>query len=223
MAFTPDPYSAGMPSVVIRLWLPDRPGALGQVASRIGALRGDVTGIEILERGAGQVIDELVVEFDGEVDLALLAREVRQVDGVAVEDARLAGIHARDRGQRALDLAAAIVSRWMHEDGFESLVGFCVEDLECRWAAAVSRPERKVSAVAGDPPDPAWLSAFVAGIADCTRPPDAVFLRFPTLPVDLVALREGRPLHRRETARLSSLVTVVDATARQRDGLALRP
>ena len=27
--------------LVVRLWLPDRPGALGQVASRIGAVRGD--------------------------------------------------------------------------------------------------------------------------------------------------------------------------------------
>src|SRR5215204_3609233 len=30
-------------SLVVRVWLPDRPGALGQVASRIGGLRGDVT------------------------------------------------------------------------------------------------------------------------------------------------------------------------------------
>ena len=29
---------------VVRVWLPDRPGALGQVASRIGAVRGDVVG-----------------------------------------------------------------------------------------------------------------------------------------------------------------------------------
>ena len=41
-----------MITVVIRVWMPDRPGALGQVASRIGAVRGDVLGIEILEQGA---------------------------------------------------------------------------------------------------------------------------------------------------------------------------
>ena len=29
-------------TVVMRVWLPDRPGALGQVASRIGAVKGDV-------------------------------------------------------------------------------------------------------------------------------------------------------------------------------------
>lgn len=52
-----------METFVIRLWLPDRPGALGQVASRIGAVRGDVVGIDILERGGGQAVDELVVEL----------------------------------------------------------------------------------------------------------------------------------------------------------------
>ena len=35
-----------METYVVRMWLPDRAGALGQVASRIGAVRGDVAGIE---------------------------------------------------------------------------------------------------------------------------------------------------------------------------------
>src|SRR6478672_7764897 len=34
---------------VLRVWLPDRPGALGAVATRIGAVRGDVIGIDIIE------------------------------------------------------------------------------------------------------------------------------------------------------------------------------
>ena len=57
---------------ILRLWLPDRPGALGAVASRVGAVGGDVVGIDILERGAGRAIDELVVELpdrSGCVDL----------------------------------------------------------------------------------------------------------------------------------------------------------
>ena len=43
-----------MATLVIRVWLPDRPGALGAVASRVGAVRGDVIGIDIIERGAGR-------------------------------------------------------------------------------------------------------------------------------------------------------------------------
>jgi hypothetical protein len=54
---------------VVRVWLPDRPGALGAVASRIGAVGGDLVGIDILERGGGRVIDELVVEL---FDVALV-------------------------------------------------------------------------------------------------------------------------------------------------------
>ena len=36
---------------VLRIWLPDRPGALGAVASRVGAVGGDVIGIDILIDG----------------------------------------------------------------------------------------------------------------------------------------------------------------------------
>ena len=64
-------YRRRVPTYLVRVWLPDRPGALGQVASRIGAVRGDVVGIEILERGAGRAVDELVVALpeDGLLDL----------------------------------------------------------------------------------------------------------------------------------------------------------
>jgi ACT domain-containing protein len=31
----------------IRVWLPDRPGALGLVASRIGSLGADIVGVEV--------------------------------------------------------------------------------------------------------------------------------------------------------------------------------
>ena len=69
-------------------WLPDRPGALGQVASRIGAVRGDLLAIDILERGGGQVIDELVVSLPDETPQELLVMEIGAVDGVAVEHIR---------------------------------------------------------------------------------------------------------------------------------------
>ena len=75
-----------MESYVLRVWLPDRPGALGAVASRIGAVKGDVVGIEILETGAGQAVDELVVQLPEATLVDLLVNEVRQVDGVIVCD-----------------------------------------------------------------------------------------------------------------------------------------
>src|SRR4029078_5659906 len=77
--------SPGAACVLLRVWLPDRPGALGAVASRIGAVRGDIVGIDVLERNDGVAIDEFgVVLADADL-LPLLVREVEEVDGCRVE------------------------------------------------------------------------------------------------------------------------------------------
>jgi ACT domain-containing protein len=73
---------------VVRIRLPDRPGALGQVASRIGAVGGDIVGVDILERGEGRAIDEFVLEMEGDHLVELLRSEIHEVDGVRVEDVR---------------------------------------------------------------------------------------------------------------------------------------
>ena len=65
-----------METFVVRVWLPDRPGALGQVASRIGSVRGDVVGIDILERGGGLAVDELVVGMPDGSSVDLLVSEI---------------------------------------------------------------------------------------------------------------------------------------------------
>jgi ACT domain-containing protein len=74
---------------VVRIQLPDRPGALGQVASRIGAVGGDIVAIDILDRVEGRVVDEFVVELAGAHLVDLLSSEIHEVDGVRVEDVRL--------------------------------------------------------------------------------------------------------------------------------------
>ena len=95
-----------MPTFVLRVWLPDRPGALGAVASRIGAVRGDLVGIDILERGGGRAIDELAVELPEERLVPLLVSEVGQVDGVDVEEVRPANGPLPDPRLDALETAA---------------------------------------------------------------------------------------------------------------------
>ncbi len=93
----------------MRMWLPDRPGALGQVASRIGAVRGEIVGIDILERGAGRAIDELVVELPDGALTDLLVHEVEQVDGVDVEEVRPVADALHDPRLDALETAAMLV------------------------------------------------------------------------------------------------------------------
>jgi ACT domain-containing protein len=79
-----------MAGYVVRIALPDRPGALGLVASRIGAVGGDIVAINILERQDGRAVDEFVVEIGQELT-DLLQSEIHEVDGVSILDIRAAG------------------------------------------------------------------------------------------------------------------------------------
>jgi UTP:GlnB (protein PII) uridylyltransferase len=76
-----------MAGYVVRISLPDRPGALGLVASRIGAVGGDIEAINILERDDGHAVDEFVVEIGGQL-IELLQSEIHEVDGVSVLEIR---------------------------------------------------------------------------------------------------------------------------------------
>jgi ACT domain-containing protein len=79
-----------MAGYVVRIALPDRPGALGLVASRIGAVGGDIVAINILERDDGLAVDEFVIEIGGDDLIELLQSEIHEVDGVSVIEIRAA-------------------------------------------------------------------------------------------------------------------------------------
>jgi ACT domain-containing protein len=70
----------------LRISLPDRPGALGLVASRIGAVGGDIIAIDILDRDGGRAVDEFVVELADEAHIGLLTAEILEVDGALIEE-----------------------------------------------------------------------------------------------------------------------------------------
>ena len=125
---------------VVRVWLPDRPGALGAVASRIGAVRGDLVGIDILERDSGLVIDELVVDLPDDDLLPLLLREVAQVDGVEVEDVRPAGsgLTVPDPRLAALETAALLVEQPTGDRLLSVLAAEAHHDFEADWTAVVA-------------------------------------------------------------------------------------
>lgn len=86
-AENPPPPAATM-HMVLSVCLPDRPGALGQVASRIGSLGANITDVTIAARG-GEVVEDvfhLTLPDRADVDLVdLLHTELAEVDGVAVQ------------------------------------------------------------------------------------------------------------------------------------------
>src|SRR5438270_2795679 len=126
-----------MHTYVARVWLPDRPGALGAVASRIGAVRGDVVGIDILERGAGRAIDELVVQLPDAELLPLLLSEIDAVDGVDVEDVRPAAESLQDPHLAALETAAMLVGATSRDELLRLLVQHVDLDFSSEWTAVI--------------------------------------------------------------------------------------
>lgn len=81
-------YGEEMHGYVLRIRLPDRPGALGLVASRIGSVGVDIVAIDILQRADGSVVDEFEVELSNPDLVDLLRNEIHEVDGVSVEEIR---------------------------------------------------------------------------------------------------------------------------------------
>ncbi|MBL6619834.1 MAG: ACT domain-containing protein [Ilumatobacteraceae bacterium] len=196
-----------MHTVVVRVWLPDRPGALGQVASRIGAVRGDVLGIEVLESGAGSVIDELVVVLPDEGLVALMVNEIDAVDGVSVEDVRaIEGGHV-DPDLTALALLAEVAESAAGERP-STLVTALVELIGADWAVLLRDGDEV--ARAGELPDEGALDPYRRGREhplSAGPESDVFWSSHPDGPV-LVARRSGRPIHTRERDRVDAIMRV---------------
>lgn len=148
---------------MLRVALPDRPGALGAVASRIGSVRGDVVAVEIIERGAGRAVDEFVVDVADDENLPLLLSEILEVDGVVVEEAHPISGGVRDRRLDAYETAALIVAERTPHDVLLALASRARHELDASWATVVDVSERMLIASDGPTPTPPWVAAFVEG------------------------------------------------------------
>ncbi|HEY8544131.1 MAG TPA: hypothetical protein VIL36_03755 [Acidimicrobiales bacterium] len=214
-----------MKTYVVRLWLPDRPGALGQVASRIGAVRGSVVGIDILERGGGQAVDELVVELPDDDLVDMLVREIRQVDGVGVEEIRpLEGDRRHDPRLDALEAVARLVGATDQVELLDGLVLQATRVIGADWGAVVDHEPGGLEVVArvGDAPSGAWLRAFVAGSTSATGPSDELpetgdiaWAPLPSARLALVLGREGVAFRARERREVAAFARVADTRHRE--------
>jgi hypothetical protein len=200
-----------VPAFVIRVWLPDRPGALGSVASRVGAVKADVIGIDIIERGAGRAIDELVIDLpDGDL-VDLLLAEIGQVEGVDVENIRPLAGPPPDPAVTALEVARRV--RDADGDGLQVVVDGAVTLLGADWAALVDTGGSRLMAVSGDDvPNEGWLVAFVQGATTEGSPVDLQELAVAPLSstgMALVVSRGHSPLRGREQQVLEGLAALL--------------
>ncbi len=193
--------------------MPDRPGALGQVASRIGAVRGDVLAIDILEQGADRVIDELTVALPSEDLIGLLTHEVDDVDGVSVEDVRVVDADRVDPNLSALALGSALAESPV-DDRLVVLVSGVQRLVDADWTVVLRDGE--VMAQEGASPDVEWIQAFLDGsghlsAVDESLPGDLVWGHMLSAGLTLASGRSNRPIHERERVRVSLVARLADA------------
>jgi hypothetical protein len=200
--------------VVVRVWLPDRPGGLGQVASRIGAMRGDIVGVDVLERSGTVAVDEFAVDLPGEDLIPLLVREIEEVDGASVEevervqrfpDPRLDALRSVER------LCAATTPSELPE----MLAAQVMDEFLADWGAVLR--DGKTLAAAGAEPDPDVLVALATGTAASplvasgeAGPDDLAVAPLPEHDAVVLVGRTPRRFRLRERAQLLAVARIAD-------------
>ncbi|MFC3449313.1 amino acid-binding protein [Amycolatopsis speibonae] len=124
-------------SFLIRVQLPDTPGTLGAVASALGTVGADILSVDVVERGGGIAIDDLVVEIpSGRLPDALITA-AESVDGVEVDAVRpYAGVLDT---HRELELVEEIAAK--PASGLEILAEGVPRIIRAGWAVVVEHSE----------------------------------------------------------------------------------
>jgi len=211
------PEGADVVRLVVRVWLPDRPGALGLVASRIGAIGADIVGVDVLERSEHVAVDELAVTLQSADLVKLLVREIEEVDGASVEQ--------WERVERfpdpldALETVEFVCAATDAGDLAMRLTQRVRAEFNADWAAVLRDCE--LDAAAGDDvPDPSILHALASGTsaspavaAGDSGPDDLAVAPLDTRGSFLLVGRAGHPFRRRERRQLLALARVAERVA----------
>lgn len=226
-------------SYLLRLVLPDRPGALGAVASALGEAGADILTIDVIERALDYAIDDIVVEMPPDRLADSLVSAARSVTGVRVESIRpYAGTmdphrelelldRLADRPEAALQVLADGVTR-IFRAGWALVLEPPADGTSVVIAASQAAPELAGLEVPWWPPHP----ARVLDAEEAWAPPDWAGLgtELAVTPLGAAALLVGRPALRwlpAELVRLTHLAaiaaTVTGAGRRARDGRTARP
>jgi hypothetical protein len=118
---------------LLRVVLPDRPGSLGAVATALGEAGADILSLDVVERGPGGAVDDLVVALPPGGLADRLVSSAQSVPGVVVESLR--PYHGAPDLHRDLELVEALAAA--PERALDLLVEHCPGVFRCGWAALV--------------------------------------------------------------------------------------
>ncbi|GAB3487394.1 amino acid-binding protein [Amycolatopsis cihanbeyliensis] len=151
-------------SFLIRVQLPDSPGTLGAVATALGMVGADILSLDVVERGSGLAIDDLVVELpSGRLPDALITA-AESVEGVEVDAVRpYAGVLDT---HRELELVEEIAGQ--PAAGLEILAEGVPKIVRAGWSLVVRRQS----------------DATVKRLASSGAAPEAPIAELPWLPLE---------------------------------------
>jgi hypothetical protein len=210
-------------SFLIRVQLPDKPGTLGAVATALGHIGADILSVDVVERGGGSAVDDLVVELPSGRLPDVLITAAESVDGVEVDAVRpYAGVLDT---HRELELVEAVA-----EDPRAGLAVFTEgvpKIVRAGWAMTLSADGHGVTRLAASTAAPQtvdldmpWLPLQRATVLDGEAPwvPETwqqLGTELAATPIGkpdrcLLVARPGGPMFRAaEVARLAHLAGIV--------------
>lgn len=133
-------------SYLLRVQLPDRPGSLGALAVALGSVGADILSLDVVERGDGVAIDDLVVDVEPGALPDALITAAEHLPDVQVDSIRpYAGILDTHRELALIDSVATSVK----EDRLQVLVDGAPRVLRVGWCVVAEIGSAGVHRIAG--------------------------------------------------------------------------
>lgn len=146
-----------MRSFLLRVQLEDRPGSLGSLAVALGTVGADILSLDVVERGEGYAVDDLVVDLPAGAMPDSLITAAESLNGVRVESIRPhTGLLEANRELELIDRVAAAGAR---QDKLQVLVDEAPRVLRVGWCTVVEHTEAGPRRIAGSPGAPETQAA----------------------------------------------------------------
>ncbi|MFT3715732.1 MAG: amino acid-binding protein [Gordonia sp. (in: high G+C Gram-positive bacteria)] len=159
-------------SYLLRVSLSDRPGSLGQLAVGLGTVGADIRSLEVVERGDGYAVDDIVVELPPHALPDTLITAAEKVDGVHVDSLR--PFNDKLDIHQELELIDAVAAA--RGDRLQVLADLAPRGLNTSWAMVVSQPGPRtvlLAASSGAPETPLEQVDWLPLPHACGFTPDA--------------------------------------------------
>jgi hypothetical protein len=136
-----------VPSYLLRVQLEDRPGSLGSLAVALGSVGADILSLDVVERGTGYAVDDLVGDLPAGAMPDMLITAAESLSGVYVDSIRPhTGLLEAHRELELIDHIAAARGR---DSKLQVLADEAPKVLRVGWCTVVRLTDSGLQRLAG--------------------------------------------------------------------------